>query len=185
MLSTYIKEATKAAHQELEGKVVRKLKAIRSNEDYANVLKYFYAYFNALEKAIRPYITERLLPDYASRRNSGYLKEDIEELGSGINDLPPVTIPAISSVTEALGALYVMEGSIMGGPYIVQMLQKNGIDKGFSFFSGYGADTGRMWNNFTSVMNRNITAEKDQAIAVDSANETFSNFSDVFEVNAA
>lgn len=185
MLSTNIKEATKMAHQELEGKVVKKLKAIRSEADYADVLKHFYAYFNTLEEAIKPYITEGLLPDYASRRNSSYLKQDIEELGAFINDLPPVTIPPIGNVTEALGALYVMEGSIMGGPYIVKMLQKSGIDKGFSFFSGYGEETGRMWDNFTSAMNQTISAEKDQAMAIKSANETFSNFSHVFEVKAA
>ncbi len=81
MLSTNIKEATKAAHQNLEKKVVLKLKSIRSDEDYADFLKHFYAYFNHVEKAIKPYITTGLLPDYAERRNSSYLKRDIEALG--------------------------------------------------------------------------------------------------------
>lgn len=39
MLHQNIKDNTTAAHQKLEGTVVRQLKAIRSNTDYADVLK--------------------------------------------------------------------------------------------------------------------------------------------------
>jgi heme oxygenase len=74
MLSSNIKEATKEAHLQLERIVVQKLKAIRSNADYADLLRYFYAYFSSLEKAILPYITTELLPDYKDRRNSSYIK---------------------------------------------------------------------------------------------------------------
>jgi len=180
MLSTKIKEATKTAHQGLEKKVVLKMKAIRSNADYADLLKHFYAYFNAVEKAITPYITTDLLPDHAERRNSEYLKKDIEELGSDVNDLPAVTLPEISNTLQALGAMYVMEGSIMGGPIIVQMLGKYGVNTGISFFSGYGEATGMMWGKFVGVMNAEAKSEEEEDIAVLAANETFERFSEVF-----
>lgn len=180
MLSTNIKEATKAAHQDLEKKVVLKLKAIRSNADYADVLKHFYAYFNAVEKAISPYITAELLPDLAERRNSAYLRRDIEELGADVDSLPEVRVPEINNTVEALGAMYVMEGSIMGGPIIVQMLAKYGVTKGVSFFSGYGESTGVMWGKFVSVMNAAAETEKDETAAIAAANETFSRFGEVF-----
>lgn len=186
MLSTNIKEATKEAHQQLEKKVVLKLKSIRSNADYADLLKHFYAYFNAVEHAIRPYITTAVLPDIAERRHSGYLKADIEELGAGTGELPVVTVPQISSVVEALGALYVMEGSIMGGSIIVQMLAKYGVTKGVSFFSGYGEATGQMWGKFIAVLNAQAENEKQEILAIKAANETFSNFGEVFgEVSVA
>ena len=180
MLSTKIKEATKTAHQELEKKVVLKLKAIRNNGDYADLLKHFYAYFSAVEKTILPYITSELLPDHASRRNSSYLKNDIEELGASVEGLPPVTAPEIRNALEALGAMYVMEGSIMGGPIIVGILAKYGINSGVSFFSGYGENTGKMWSGFTGVMNAQPSDEADEYLAINAANETFSRFSDVF-----
>lgn len=181
MLSTAIKEATKTAHQELEKKVVLKLKAIRSNLDYADLLKHFYAYFNAIEKAVAPYITTAVLPDFADRRDSSYIKNDIEELGSDVNNLPPVQIPTITNTVQALGALYVLEGSIMGGPYIVQMLNKFGIDKGVSFFSGYGEATGQKWGVFTSVLNNTAQTDEQQAEAIRAADETFANFGNVFK----
>ena len=180
MLSTKIKEATKEGHQQLEKKVILKLKEIRSNADYADVLKHFYAYFNEVEKAIQPYITADILPDHAERRNSSYLKADIEELGCNINELPAVTVPKIVNTQEALGAMYVMEGSIMGGPIIVQMLAKYGVTKGVSFFSGYGEATGQMWGKFVAVLNEKGETESEQEEAIKAADETFLRFGDVF-----
>ncbi|MEQ7798887.1 biliverdin-producing heme oxygenase [Pedobacter sp. ASV1-7] len=186
MLSTSIKEATKEAHLNLEKKVVQKMKAIRSDADYADFLKHFYAYFNQVEKAIAPYITNELLPDIAERRNSSHIKQDIEELGANVNDLPEANAPQIDNTIQALAALYVMEGSIMGGPIIVKMLEKFGITKGFSFFSGYGAETGQMWGKFVAVLNANANNEAEEQQAIATANETFSNFGEVFgEVSVA
>ncbi|SEM00381.1 heme oxygenase [bacterium A37T11] len=181
MLSTKIKEATREAHQQLEKTVVLKLKSIRSAEDYAGFLKYFYAYFNAVESVIAPYISETLLPDQADRRNSSYLRNDIEALGSSVDQLPVVYTPMINSPLEALSALYVLEGSIMGGPYIVQMLQKYGMTTGFSFFSGYGENTGRMWGAFTAALSAQAGNAEEEAQAIRTANETFARFGDVFE----
>lgn len=115
MLSDKIKEATKTAHQQLEVLVVKRLKAIRSDVDYANLLKHFYAYFSKVEQAIAPFISAEVLPDYPSRRNTLYLKKDIEALGATTDELPIAQAPAVADTVSALGALYVMEGSIMGG----------------------------------------------------------------------
>jgi len=182
MLHQNIKENTTAAHQKLEGTVVRQLKAIRSNADYAEVLKNFYNYFQAVEQAIAPYITTEVLPDYSERRNSSHIKQDIIELGGTVDNLPAVQAPAVSNALEALSALYVLEGSIMGGPYIVQMLNKYGITQGTSFFSGYGEDTGKMWGSFTATLNKYGEDESTHARAVEVANETFTRFGDTFAV---
>ncbi|MFD2940245.1 biliverdin-producing heme oxygenase [Flavobacterium notoginsengisoli] len=180
MLSTIIKEATKTGHQETEKKVVLRIKNINNDLDYIELLKCFYAYFNAVEKAIAPYINT-VLPDYSNRRNSSYIKTDIEELGGSIDRLPVAAATEIKDPIQAMGALYVLEGSIMGGPYIVQMLQKKGIEKGFSFFSGYGSESGLKWASFTVALNILPQTESDNAKAVDAARETFSRFGDVFE----
>jgi len=180
MLSSNIKEATKTAHLSLEKSVIQKMKAIRSNEDYADFLKHFYAYFNKVEQAIAPYITTELLPDHAERRNSSFLKQDIEALGFDVNKLPEATAPKITNVLQALGALYVLEGSIMGGSIIIKMLEKGGITKGISFFSGYGEATGMMWGKFIAVMNEQAKTSEEQAVAIETADQTFLKFSEVF-----
>jgi len=185
MIHTKIKEATTKAHQTLEKTVVYQLKQVRSERDYAEVLKSFYVYFQAVEQAIAPFIDANVLPDMAERRNSTYLKTDLEELEAALDQLPTATAPRIVNVAEAFGALYVLEGSIMGGPYIVQMLKKYGMDKGFHFFSGYGAESGKMWEAFTTVLNAipKSDAEADGMIA--KANETFELFGSVFAKSEA
>lgn len=184
MLHQHIKEHTHAAHQKVEGAIVRQLKGIRSEADYAEVLKGFYAYFRAVEDAIATYVTADVLPDLADRRNSSYIQKDIEELGGTIQQLPEAKAPQVTNVIEALSALYVLEGSIMGGPYIVQMLNKYGVSKGTSFFSGYGENSGTMWAGFTSVLNQYGADESTFDRAAEIANETFYNFGAVFTSNA-
>ncbi len=183
MLSTEIREATKDAHQSLEKQVVLRLKNIRNNADYAALLRFFYAYFNSLEHALGPYITADILPDYSSRRNSGFLKNDIEALGGNTTDLPANTIPEIKNHLQALGALYVMEGSIMGGSIIVKMLEKAGVTQGVSFFSGYGEATPQMWGAFTAVLNQQATNTSQKETVIHTANETFSRFQKMFELH--
>lgn len=180
LLSVRLKEETKKPHQELEKIVVIKLKRIRSEADYAIFLNSFYNYFNTVEKTVAQYISKEVLNDYTERRNSSYLKADIEELGFQIKPSFDLPEPEITSLPAALGAMYVMEGSIMGGPVIVEMLKKHGIVKGFSFFSGYGADTGKMWSTFLAVLNTNTASEDAQQIAINAAKETFSKFQTYF-----
>lgn len=186
MLSSKIKEATTAAHLKLNKTVLEKMKAIRNNADYADFLKYFYTYFSQIEKTIAPFITESVLPDYHERRNSSYLRNDILQLGGATGESPAISLPVITNKLEALGALYVLEGSVMGGSIMVKMLEKSGITEGISFFSGYGAETGHKWNVFTTVLNEQASTAEEQEIAIKAANETFFHFGNVFdEVTAA
>lgn len=147
------------------------MKSIRSQKDYVELLKQFYAYFNRLEHAIEPFI----LPDLAERRHSGFLAKDIISLGGTTDDIPVPKVPEINNPVQALGALYVMEGSIMGGPIIVQMLKKYGIATGTSFFSGYGSETPIKWACFMESLNKNIMASAQQEV-IETAVDTFDRF---------
>lgn len=181
MLSQQIKEATKQGHQELEKIVVQRLKSIQSEADYALVLKYFYAYFQAVENKIHQHIPPSLAPYYAKRRDAAYLKKDILELGGHTSDIPQISIPEINNCASAIGALYVLEGSILGGPYIVQMLKKLGIDKGFNFFAGYAEQTTQNWEEFTSLINAEVQDYDGLALSLIAAQDTFHKFALTFE----
>lgn len=184
MLREILKEKTFSAHQLTESTVIRRIKKIETEQDYADVLKCFYAYFNSLEKEIHKFVDESVLSDLNERRNSNYIKEDIETLEADISGLTAVSTPSIQTTAEALCALYVLEGSIMGGPYIVKMLEKRGMDRAFSFFNGYGANSGKMFASFVEVLNAysdQITEER----AIQVTNETFHKFGEVFLTNIA
>ncbi|MFD1166312.1 biliverdin-producing heme oxygenase [Sphingobacterium daejeonense] len=181
MLSTLIKEQTKSAHQQVESNIVRHIKKIENEADYAELLKGFYAYFKAVEDETGKFITTEVLPDKDNRRNSSYIERDIKSLGHDLSNLPQAIAPTVHSELEALSSLYVLEGSIMGGPYIVQMLRKIGIERGFSFFEGYGDQSEAMWTGFTEVLNRFGDDSNQHDRAIELANQTFYNFGNVFQ----
>lgn len=183
MIQDALREQSTVPHQQLEKIVISRLKAIKTDKDYAEFLTLFYSYFNKLEQAIAPFITDEMLPDRLERRNSSYLANDIIDLGENPVQLTGIELPVIDNAAKAFGALYVMEGSIMGGPIIIQILAKYGVTKGISFFSGYGPETGKKWNAFIDALNTNLSA-KHHPDAINAAVETFSRFADAFELAA-
>lgn len=185
MLSERIKSSTKEQHQELEKHVVYQLKAIQNNQDYAEVLKYFYSYFQALEQLMEKQLPASLTEYYSVRRNANHIAKDIELLGENVNVLPTPYLPNITNANEAIGALYVLEGSIMGGPYIVKMLQKLGVDTGFTFFNGYGEESPKKWAEFTAIINEEVQSDDSIQEAITAAVNTFQNFTNTFNQTAS
>lgn len=176
-----LKHQTEAAHMELEAMVLPWLQSISSNTDYVQLLKGFYGYFKPLEDAVAPYITEAVLPDWEQRRKAYSILQDLAQLPGAYSELPLAThLPSIQSLPQALGAMYVMEGSTLGGKGIAKMLVKNKSvnlkGEQLQFFTGYGARTGTMWTTFVNVLNSFSGTDAEVARMVASANQTFSLF---------
>ena len=63
--------------------------------------------------------------------------------------------PAPGCRAEALGMLYVLEGSTLGGRLILRALADRGInDPVLAFLDPYGAHTAARWRGFLSVLSR-------------------------------
>ena len=62
---------------------------------------------------------------------------------------------------EALGALYVIEGSTLGGNVIAKQLSKTeGFDGiSFHFFGCYQENTGPMWKSFKEALDHGVDEE--------------------------
>ncbi|MFZ4861037.1 biliverdin-producing heme oxygenase [Sphingobacterium sp. Mn56C] len=184
MLIEELRKHTAEAHQQVEKIVINRLKNIKQPADYVHLLNVFYAYFNQLEQAIQPYITADILPDYTERRHAAILAADIGSFGYLSTTALPASVPPIDSSIKALAALYVMEGSIMGGPIIIQVLARHGIQQGTLFFAGYGADSKRKWETFTAALHKHIP-EEHFAVAIATAIVTFTQFAETFKLAAS
>lgn len=66
-----------------------------------------------------------------------------------------------SNEHEALGAMYVIEGSTLGGNVIAKQLSRTeGFDNvTFNFFGCYQENTGPMWKNFKEVLDTEVTED--------------------------
>ncbi len=96
------------------------------------------------------------------------------DLGAARADALPqcAALPPLQSETALLGAMYVMEGSTLGGQFIGRALLKAGLPAS-AYFEGHGPRTGALWKAFGQMLTQTITAPADQAAVVASAALTF------------
>lgn len=170
-----LKKTTFDAHTTTEKTLNPKLSSITNYEDYGLMLKMFYGFFQPLEKIISRYIGKEILYDIDERRNSMSILTDLKAIDQSTEALSICTVfPTINSISEALGAMYVLEGSTLGGRMICRMLMKNGFVQfnasNLHFFNGYGDNTGSKWTQFLSVIEQYENEVNDM---VRTANDTF------------
>lgn len=131
--------------------------------------------FHGLVPVLEPALAAELGPDWtAGRDKSAILKADLIELG-----LDPATLPIcadaaqlVSNRAGALGVLYVLEGSTLGGNLIAKALRKVPAWPAGrpTYFHPYGENTGAMWRRFVLMLDAE-PVDRDAVIA--GANRTF------------
>lgn len=171
-----LKVSCKKAHVATEKTLIEKLKSISSLEHYTNILAIFYGYFAPTEEAILKQITPAILPDVLSRKRSLFIISDLQKLKYTTPLKVSKELPGISNYAQAAGAMYVLEGSTLGGQHIARMLEAKPVlqehKDAMSFFKGYGNENMSMWQSFKDCLDNSINNE-DVETVVQSAIETF------------
>lgn len=74
-----------------------------------------------------------------------------------------ISEPVIHNIVEAWGALYVLEGSTLGGAMILKQLTENPNLhlKDFNFYGYYGSKTGSMWKQFKTSLIKALAERPD------------------------
>ena len=81
-------------------------------------------------------------------------------------------MPPLRTHAQLLGALYVMEGSTLGGQVIARQLDKAGI-AGRTFFAGRAERTGPLWKQFSQLLAEDAAGTTAPDAVVASAVHTF------------
>lgn len=182
MFTDILKESTQQNHLELEKKIIPKLRSIRSESDYVSLLNLFHSYFGGLELKVQSVLDHTLVPDYSQRRKADAILNDIRALGGHASGLVgDEHLPVIIDHATALGAMYVMEGSTLGGKTISKMIAQalpGRAEHALSFYESYGDNSPMMWDKFKAGLNEQVTYLIEQQRVIDSANETFLKFSE-------
>lgn len=181
-----LRTETKAAHQALEKALIPGIKHATTPETYAHILKIFYGYFKAMEPLLDAQLSDAIVPAYQQRRKSNAAVDDLRSMNISGNLAVATDLPAISSIPQALGAMYVLEGSTLGGRVITRMLMQsmNFSDEAhLQFFSGYGDKTEAMWGSFLEALNKHANDEGTRQEIIRAATETFSKFKSWIESN--
>jgi heme oxygenase len=112
--------------------------------------------------------------DWARRRRAALFAADLRALGGRPEPATP-TLEPLPGTDEALGRLYVLEGSTLGGVFIDRHLAALPGLAGLRVraFSPYGADTGASWHAFRTTLRARVADGGDAATVVRSARATF------------
>jgi heme oxygenase (biliverdin-IX-beta and delta-forming) len=184
-----LRSETKSIHQALEKAMIPGIRNAKTPEAYGAILKTFYGYFKAIENLLDKQLTDKIVPAYDQRRKAHIIIEDLKAINQN-GALPPLAteLPEISNAYQALGAMYVLEGSTLGGQVITKMLMQNlnlTDSAWIRFFSGYGDDTQKMWGSFIGVLNQYSQDETRHDEMIEAAINTFAQFKTWIEKNQA
>ncbi|WP_009961712.1 biliverdin-producing heme oxygenase [Verrucomicrobium spinosum] len=150
---------------------------------YRRLLESFYTLYSPLEEMLAGAVNWNSLGwDFEASRKTPWLLQDLVSLGAdpaGLDALPRCQdLPLLSSASHAVGCLYVLEGSTLGGQLITKQFSSTlgaTPDHGGRFFSGYGAGTVSHWRAFGEWV-RSVEDQLDKTEATTAARAAFVSF---------
>ena len=156
---TRLRAATAAAHEDLERNLAVTARAATA-VGRGQLARDYYLLHAPADGALAPWLMSVPGLDYAKRRRTPLLKTSLRRLGVATPSLDAAPkFPALDGCAEALGFLYVIEGSALGGRTILRSLARTGIDLGgLDFLDPYGPNTARCWRSFARVIERDVGA---------------------------
>lgn len=170
MLLDRLKTETRVAHDRIEAD----LDLLRPNlslADYAALLARYQAFFRVWEPAVGEAIGDEGF--FGPRRKLHLLDQDLEDLGvEPLADEPRVE--PFATAAHAMGSLYVLEGSTMGGLVIAAHVRRTlGVSgPGARYFENYGRDAAERWRAFRATL-AGISAPQTDGGVVAAALQTF------------
>ena len=185
-LRARLREATADIHERLHGHpgLGAAASGVMARDDYRQLLIRLWGFHKAFEIALEAAVGSlRLDIELAARARAPMLEEDLRALGLSAGEI--AALPRCDQVfrprdgAEFFGALYVVEGSTLGGLHIARALSGlfGGAEgEGRRFFLGYGARHGAMWRGFLEQLDAFAGDEADELAAVAGAVRTFADF---------
>ncbi len=125
-------------------------------KEYKEILERLYGFVSVTEDVIRTKIDEQCVSlDYESRKRIGHMEKDLLFLGSSQESIEQIPrckdISHVGTLPDALGCLYLFEGSRLGGLVLSKSLrEKFGFKdyRGYAYFGSNGSEVTSMWSSF-------------------------------------
>jgi heme oxygenase len=168
---TSLRSATRKAHESVDSDM-RRGNWLNSPSLYAAFLERTLRFHRIVETAVAPVAWRIDGLDYAERRRSPLLENDLAALArAGVLPSPRredyVRAPPllVSGAGAALGCLYVVEGATLGATVLARWIASRlGYDRGFgaSSFAAYPGVTMSRWRAFAAVVEDRATSAPDE-----------------------
>jgi len=177
-----LKQETAELHARAE-QHVRILDDDATVADYRRYLVAMHGYHAPIEQRLAAHAALAAVGyDAAPRQKRTLIERDLARLGDPRTAWPDChRLPELGPLPRAIGAAYVLEGSTLGGRYILAKLPPALAPlrgQATAFLEGYGAETGARWRAFGDVVLRAIGSADDEDEAIAAACETFARLID-------
>ncbi len=174
-----LKTKTHSAHKELEK--LHCFKRLFSDDyqidEYSRLLGSFYGVFCAVEPLLFSNLPADQQPLLRHRVKTPCLKLDLAVFGKNPHDLPSCqNIPDLETFGKKMGALYVLEGSTLGGRIIGKHLSNHfgaQVGPALNFYGCYGQNVDVEWRSFIHIMDSHFSGEPAVDEVVQAACATF------------
>jgi len=162
-----LRQATTAAHEAIDRQL--QLDADMDLDRYVRILQGFEAFLSAWEPDVAAVLSPGQRAWFAARSRLAFVRRDLAALAPDAPRALPPTLPPLPNRSAAFGAMYVLEGSALGGQVISRRVaERFGFDaeRGAAYFTGFGDRTGGLWREFRERLEAEVVpAERDDACA--------------------
>jgi len=173
--SEQLKSHTHKVHVHLEQTLIPIIQRISIRSDYADLLKIFYTFYAPIENQLSSVAGMESLTSGIELRKADSLRKDILALNASTDHLVMCSdLPKCANLSHAFGVMYVLEGSVLGGKAIANMIARQLPTDPllpFSFFLHYGDEAKMKWQHFKTRLDS--TADLSQPDLFSAANDTF------------
>lgn len=170
-----LKAATHAAHESLDAGIMA-YEPFSSRERYSSFLRLQYAFHRDIDALFSDPVLAALLPELDGRRRLALIKLDLADLGQEISAAKktPAFIDG-ADLPEALGWLYVAEGSNLGAAFLLKAAAGLGLSEAFGARHLAGAPEGRglHWRTFTAALDGVELSAEQERTAIAGAQAAF------------
>lgn len=172
-----LRSQTHALHQQVDSNsaLTQLTQADLTVGQYAQILNKLYQPQRSLEKVLLPAL-DLFVPNYDLQARYHLIERDLVELGYPVQKVENIKLN-INSQSEAIGILYVLEGSKLGGRFILSNLKKVLPEQSHHFFSSSDLSAKSFRERLTQASSG--LSEADYERAVFSAQNAFECFLDL------
>lgn len=145
-----LRTATADTHKKIEAEadVERRL---RDLGERAAMTVRFHTLHSAVEAAVAPWRAAFSEDGYEPENRSALIREGLKTLGATPEEREAA--PALPTYGEAIGWVYVAEGSMLGGRVMRKSMVRDRISlTGLQFLDPWGDETGSRWRAFMHAM---------------------------------
>lgn len=173
-LSKRLKQATHSQHERVD-KAIMALQPFASREGYVAFLRVQYRFQQHTASLYHDPALAEWIADLPERCRFPTIGQDCKDLGVDTDALDGTQDPRIRTLPEALGWLYVNEGSNLGAAFLLKYAAALELTPEFGARHLAPSDSGRglHWRQFTAQLDAIALTEEQQRIAIKGAQDAF------------